>query len=783
MFASAVASRVRSRASGSTHASSFAPLSAGFTPGLERGDFTSESQAAPTRAAYEALAAGAPLEALQAQFTILSAPARDADVAYLRSLVASGDRLGRGLAIRPLARFAGNDFDAALCGFARGDDLLYREQAMWALADRPATPAGLRAVVDAIADGGLAATIAQLTIERWAITSPAVMAAIPAALERHAEVGARVRLVETLTVVDRDDTPAVLARLLRSTAESEAVRAAAARGLAARPASTLLDDLWQAGNAGGPELRFACARALLAFRTARAREAAAALAMSATGSSEPYDRLLVSIVRGRSAPPRHQEHGIRIAQIFVQGRLDGELTNAGVGDGGGIATLLVQLGRALGLEPEIARVTTITRALAEPETDWRHSGLSEPQSPTVSIERVPFGPAGSLPATSMWEHRIELERALETAISELGGVDIAHLRFADAGAFAAARACRRLGIPVVFTAAPDPHAVIDAAQRRGELTRDTFPAAELSEHYLLRTQLVADLLGQAEAVVVLPRPDAREALRALIGAPFTQVEDARVHTIAEGISLEEIDRAGSELARPRRDLSPPSVADVLLDRVSELPPQRHGLPLLVSVGRLHRVKGLPLLLEAWAGDDDLHRSFNLVIVGGGLEQPTPEESLVLQQLNSVSARIPRAREGLVLLGHRANREVATVLRIARAGLGGVIAPQGVYACTSQKEEFGVALLEAMATGLAVVAPNAGGPATYLREGLTGSLADTSCVTDVQEALRRAAAGRADEPRARRTADLVRSRYTIEAMAASLADVYCDVVREPVKVAA
>ena len=178
----------------------------------------------------------------------------------------------------------------------------------------------------------------------------------------------------------------------------------------------------------------------------------------------------------------------------MQGRLDGELKSAGAGDGGGISTLLVHLGRALGSEPEIARVVTIARALAEPETGWGHTRLSEAQSPGVSIERVPFGPAGYLPATAMWEHRLELERALETAISELGGVDVAHLRFADAGAFAAARVCRRLGIPVAFTAAPDPHAVIDAAERRGELTRETLPAAELSEHYLFRAQLVADLL-------------------------------------------------------------------------------------------------------------------------------------------------------------------------------------------------------------------------------------------------------------------------------------------------
>jgi glycosyltransferase involved in cell wall biosynthesis len=319
--------------------------------------------------------------------------------------------------------------------------------------------------------------------------------------------------------------------------------------------------------------------------------------------------------------------------------------------------------------------------------------------------------------------------------------------------------------------------VIAAAEARGDLTRDSFPEAELSEHYLLRAGLVGDLLEQAEAVVILPRPDARAALRRLIGAPFRDVDDSRVQTVAEGISLAETDRA----ARDEHALSP--VAGDLLERVAALPPERHGLPLLVSVGRLHRVKGLPLLLEAWAGDEELHASLNLVIVGGGLEQPTPEEALVLGRLDDVCARIPRARAGFVLLGHRANGEVATLLGIARAGLGDLVAPHGVYACTSQKEEFGVALLEAMATGLAVVAPDAGGPATYVHEGSTGFAADTSSVADVRAALRRAAAARADETRAQRASDLVRSRYTIEAMATSLARVYTHVVREPAQVAA
>lgn len=734
-------------------------------------------------AAFDALAGGGPLAAFQAHFELLQARPGAVDPGRLHSLMSSGDRLARGLAIRPLSRLAGKDFDSALCALASGDDPLLREQALRALADRPATPAGVAAAIGAVADGGHAAMLAQLTVERWAASTPGVLAAIPAALADRAGDAARARLVETATVAAHPGLTPLLARLLRSTDEPEAVRAAAARGLAAWPAPALLDDLWRAGADGGPELRFACARALLAIRSARAGEAAARLATATVGSSEPFDRLLSALVRGRPSSGSPARTGLRVAQIFMQGRLDGELRSAGAGDGGGISTLLVHLARALGSEPEIAGVVTIARALAEPETGWGHVRLSEPQGAGVSIERVPFGPAGYLPATEMWEHRLELERAIETTISEVGRVDVAHLRFADASAFAAARVCKRLGIPVAFTAAPDPHAVIQSAEARGELTRESFLAAELREHYLLRAQLVADLLGQAEAVVVLPRPRARAALRDLIGAPFTRVQAGRVRTIAEGISLAAIDQAGSGLTEAEDDGDLPPVARAVLDTVAALPRHRHGLPLLVSVGRLHRVKGLPLLLEAWAGDDDLHDALNLVIVGGGLEQPTPEERTVLAHIEDVCGRIPRAREGLVLLGHRANSEVATVLRIARAGLGGLVAPHGIYACTSQKEEFGVALLEAMATGLSVVAPNSGGPATYVQEGLTGSLADTSSTEDVRAALRRATVARADEPRARRTSNLVRSRYTIEAMAASLATVYAGIVHEPAQAAA
>ena len=161
----------------------------------------------PSRAAHDALAHGTPLAALQAYSTFLNDRQDAGDVGFLQSLVVSGDRLACALAIRPLARHTGGEFDIALHAFARSDDLLLREQAVWALADRPPTSAGIEAIVGAIVDGGHAATLAQLTVEKWAALDPDVMGMIVAAIDHDVADDARVRLVESATVADTPSLP------------------------------------------------------------------------------------------------------------------------------------------------------------------------------------------------------------------------------------------------------------------------------------------------------------------------------------------------------------------------------------------------------------------------------------------------------------------------------------------------------------------------------------------------------------------------------------------------
>ena len=132
----------------------------------------------------------------------------------------------------------------------------------------------------------------------------------------------------------------------------------------------------------------------------------------------------------------------------------------------------------------------------------------------------------------------------------------------------------------------------------------------------------------------------------------------------EGINLPAVD-AGLEQASPdggndatarptpsrRRSVE----LDTLLDT---LPVERRGLPLAISVGRLHPVKGMATLVEAWASRSDLSSRCNLLVVGGDLDEPNDDERGQLDAIGSVVPIASAASAGLLLAGHQPNATVA-----------------------------------------------------------------------------------------------------------------------------
>ena len=519
----------------------------------------------------------------------------------------------------------------------------------------------------------------------------------------------------------------------------------------AMPAQVTLEQ-WSARAGGriGVEIR----RALAACSTGGGW---ARLAETLSLVNHPWAaRALDGLGRART----HRAGGrLRVAQILLRGRVDAELEVAGSGDGGGVVTLLVQLTRELGRRPDVERSLIIARPRDPAQTS------DEPLGPGASIARLPFGPTEQMPVSEMWEHRAQVERAVAATLAAAGPIDVAHLRYADAGTFAAARALRRAGVRTVFTLAPDPHGLIAEGGRNGRLTRGSFAEAESREHNLFRLRLVDELTALADQVVTLPRAGGDAKLERLVGRRFVR---HRTSSIPEGISLAPIERAFDAVTRRRTDLPP--IASDLVSALAALGDSRLGLPMIVSVGRFHPVKGFPRLVDAWGGDPTLAARFNLVLAGGNLDRPSVEEQAVISEIDRVARRHPAVRSGLLLLGSRPHEDIAHLLAIGRHGLGDAVAPAGVYACASAKEEFGVAILEALASGLAVVAPAGGGPDSYL-EPETGVLVEPGRVDTLRAGLHRAALLADDENRANRAAALVRERFAIGPMASALAEIY------------
>ncbi|MEO5745494.1 MAG: glycosyltransferase, partial [Terracoccus sp.] len=659
-----------------------------------------------------------------------------------------------------------------------------REHVVWALGRGPLATSALPLLTEIVASGGFRGMLAQRTLQRWSPRRPdAVRSALKTALGGCSTAVGRATLVETLGLVPGSGTQEILRSVATDSHEEPAARAAAVAALGDRGEWVIPgepDPRHDAAPGGVVNRDRKRSRELALHRgtsvdTDAARRVLRELEQG-TGPLSPVASIALDDLDDLDDGPWHTARrrrnkadtaGLTVGQLFLHADVDGDLSHAGQGDTGGIATLLVQLGDALlEAQPTVSRVLTISRG--RPADGVGDVGtLGAPGHHYLSIPL--WGP--NVPAAQAWPLRIATARGLRRILRAAGDVDVLHLRMGDVATMVAAEVAAEAGLPIVFTLAPDPNALVAARDRAGTLTRANFGATDAIEHLLFRERLLRELQSTSAHLVLFPRPALDHDMRALMDLDI-HAEADRVSVVAEGVSMAAIDAAG---AADALGLSPASRAMAELDRLLEqLPPERRDLPLAISVGRLTAVKGMVTLVDAWANESELHARCNLLIVGGDVRQPTDDERHQLAAIDAVLPLDTAASQGLLLPGHRPNATVATWLRAVRDGRPGGAAPGGVYVSASLKEEFGIAILEAMATGLVVVAPGSGGPATYVTDGVTGILADTGSRDRlggaVAAALELAVAPGAAE-RAAEAENMVRERFGIETMATALAEVY------------
>lgn len=135
---------------------------------------------------------------------------------------------------------------------------------------------------------------------------------------------------------------------------------------------------------------------------------------------------------------------------------------------------------------------------------------------------------------------------------------------------------------------------------------------------------------------------------------------------------------------------------------------------ILFVGRLAEIKGVTYLIEAMKSIDAL-----LVIVGDG-----PLRENLEKQAMSIKNKV-------IFLGAKTHEDLKTIYASAD-----VFVVPSVTAKDGGQEGFGLVILEAMASGLPVIASNSGGIKQLIVNGMNGLLCEEKCVKELVNGIKR-----------------------------------------------
>ena len=349
------------------------------------------------------------------------------------------------------------------------------------------------------------------------------------------------------------------------------------------------------------------------------------------------------------------------------------LLQPGTGDAGGMNVYVDQLSRTMATRGVRVDVFTRREYLDDPEI--------VDVMPGYRVIHVDAGPAHPLPVSSLPRYVRTFAKAIETRLRP-DPPQILHSHYWLSG-WAGLLVKRALRIPLA-----------NSFHTLGRVKDDNRRPDDPPES-LLRIAAEHEVIEGSDCVMASTPAEAAELLEHYGADPN------RLCTSPPGVD-HRVFRPGSQRsARLRLGLSPG--------------------PVILFVGRIQPLKGVDVLLEAFARIENLHPEATLLVVGGPSGPKGQNELLALRQ-----------RAGLLGVLHR----VKFYGPLPHGLLADFYRAADVVVIPSRAESFGLVAAEAQACGTPVVAAKVGGLVYVVDDGVTGILVDGWDPADYAEVLDR-----------------------------------------------
>tara|TARA_B100001057_G_scaffold308110_2_gene308208 strand:+ start:1361 stop:2788 length:1428 start_codon:yes stop_codon:yes gene_type:complete len=383
-------------------------------------------------------------------------------------------------------------------------------------------------------------------------------------------------------------------------------------------------------------------------------------------------------------------------------------------DFGGQLVYVKELAQAMAQQGHI--VDIVTRRIRD--SSWPEFFADQDSYPmykeNLRILRFPFGGDLFLNKEKLWPHLPELvDRMLQFYRGVLPDFITAH--YADGG-YAAALMFKKTGIPFSFTG----HSL--GAQKLDKLGTTTDNWLSMENRFKFSKRLAAERISMKYAAKIMV-------------STKQEMDEQYEHPLYLS-TLDQFDK-------PKFKITPPGVNENIFSQTSTVTDDKlkqkldvtfgiNGGPVILVSSRLDEKKNIIGVVQAYSEDNALIEKANLVLCFRGINDPaadihklSKEEQIVLRKILKIIER-GHIQKHVHFLNIGSQLELAATYRYFAQR-------RSVFALTSLYEPFGLAPLEAAATGLVPVVTKNGGPSEIFFDG-SGVLVDPTSPKSISEGL-------------------------------------------------